>query len=715
MPRIAIGSLLVILLGIAMPVRAQTLAQLSAPDALSWLNGAHDPKAISWAADQTKQTLERLTGSPVFPKVEQEIHAAESKSQPKPTYFLLGDKIVRFTRDRSNPRGVFAVSPQPVGLRAKEGAWRNVLDVDALDKREGKNLEVMFLDLDKTCLAPAFDRCLIPFGAGGSSLIQYREFDFGTGQFVPDGFATAPSRGSVVWLDRSTLLIAHAQNDDGLLPSGFPKTVYRWKRGTPITRATPVMSGAATDAVLDVYPLDASMPGQALIALAKDYATFELYLVGAGSAPSRIALPTKLQGFGEPHIIGSTLVVQLAADATIDGRHYASDSLIAYDLKAPSASRITTIYAPSSGKYVNDPFSGIVATADGLGFVVTERLSKSLVFATRRATGWSTTTLATAPPGVAMHLDGADPVGNTIIVEETGFLKPTEVSLVASSGARDILFHASPIIDATKFVSEVKTARSADGTMIDYYLVRPRAPKPGPVPVILYGYGGYGVNADPSYFEGGLGPSLVSWLNRGGAYAVAAVRGGSERGSAWALAAKGIHRQRSFEDFAAVARAMIGSGFTSRAHLGSFGRSFGGLLSANMVTQYPDLFGAALVGVPIVDLFRLGTDGNDISAGQKIEVGDWTDPKQVPLMLRYSPYQNIRAGVDYPHVLTVSSTSDGQVGPGHARRFVAKLQSVGADAMLMEGPTGGHGFPDEFTNPREYAGQVTFFIDTLMN
>ena len=690
---------------------AQSATSTPKPDEYAWLNKADDPEAASWAAAHTATAMNRLTSSPEFSAIRQEMRAAEQASQPKPTYFLLGAHIVRFVRGPDHPRGVFAVA---VTRGASRGSWRDVLDVAAMDEKEGLDLEVTFLDLNKTCLAPRYERCLLPFGSGGSSLIQYREFDFSTARFVPGGFVTTPSRGGVAWLDGDTLLIAHAETSADLLPSGFPKSVYRWRRGTPLNSSVPVITAAPSDALIDVRSLGARQAGQGIIILAKDYATFELYQVNGDGLSSRLDLPTKLQGFGEPFAVGSTIVVQLASEAEVDGRRYASDTLVSYDPAAPVGTRASAVYAPTDGRYVNDPFSGIAATRDALAFVVTEHLGKTLMVATRGADGWSTRAIRTAAPGVAMKISSSDQEGECLVVEEAGFLKPTEVAVVTQQGAAETLFRARPIVDAARFVSEVRSASSDDGTAIDYYLVRPRVQASGPTPVILYGYGGYGVNADPSYFEGGLGPTLASWLSRGGAYAVAAIRGGSERGSAWALAAKGTNRQRSFDDFAAVARSMIASGFTTPDHLGSMGRSFGGLLSANMVTQHPDLFGAALVGVPITDLFRLGTDKGDISAGQKIEVGDWTDPAQIPLILRYSPYQNISAGVRYPRVLAVASARDGQVGPGHARRFVAKLQAAGADALLIEGPTGGHAFPSEFNNPTEYAAQVTFFIDALM-
>jgi prolyl oligopeptidase len=245
-------------------------------------------------------------------------------------------------------------------------------------------------------------------------------------------------------------------------------------------------------------------------------------------------------------------------------------------------------------------------------------------------------------------------------------------------------------------------------------LVRPKESRSRPVPTILEGYGGYGVNIEPNYFSSGLALTLPSWLSRGGALAVAAIRGGGERGAAWHLAGSGRNKQKSYDDFIAVAQDLIDSGFTARGKIGSYGRSNGGLLSAVAATERPDLFGASLIGTPIVDIFRLGKGDSGISGGMKAEYGDWDDPQQIPAILRFSPYQNIRPGVTYPKILLISSTEDNQVGPGHARRFAARLEEVGAKPLLLEGPIGGHGFPNQFSQPEETAMQIMFFIDALM-
>lgn len=685
----------------------------AAPDQLTWLANARDPNALEWAAEQSEKTMQRLTASSEFAKVEAEIRQARAASSPKPSYYLLEDKVVRFVRNNEHRAGAFYVASRSAVTKGRAIDWRLVLDVDALNVRESKRYEVMFLNLNVQCM-PQKDRCLIPFGDGGASLVEYREFDFSTGQFVEGGFHSPPTRGDFGWLNPDTILIGYIGKPSDRLDSGFAQTIVAWKRGTPIAEAKPVYSAKSTDSMVSATTIGTGPSQQVLLNRVLDYSNFELLLVGQDGAVERLDLPTKMQNFGTAFVTGSKLVVQLADAAVIEGRNYAEDTLVSYDPTAPAGRRVTEVFAPKAGSYVNDPFEGIAGTADGLAFVETRNLQKTLVIARPSARGWTITRSLTAAPGVAMTISSYDRFGSGLIVEQTGFLTPTEIKLALPGRKPVALFTGKSVVDASKFVTEIHSARSRDGTMVDYYLVRPKERAAGPMPVILSGYGGYGINVEPSYFTGDLGLGLVSWLNRGGAFSRAAIRGGGERGSAWANSAKGINRQRTFDDFAAVAEDMVQRGISAPRKIGSFGRSFGGLLSANMVTQQPRLFGAALVGVPVTDLFRGVDDGSIIDAGQVSETGDPNDPKQASIMLGYSPYQNIRAGINYPHVLTVVSTEDGQVGPGYGRRFAAKLQSVGADSLLLEGPTGGHGFPNEFANPKEHAAQVTFFIESLI-
>jgi prolyl oligopeptidase len=298
-------------------------------------------------------------------------------------------------------------------------------------------------------------------------------------------------------------------------------------------------------------------------------------------------------------------------------------------------------------------------------------------------------------------------------VREEGFLTPPTVGLLTLDGRIRTVQASKAVVDARDYVTEIRSARSKDGTRVDYYLVRPKKAGPGPVPTLMGGYGSFGVNYAPGYFSAELKLGMASWLSRGGAFVAAAIRGGGERGEAWHLGGAGLNKQHSFDDFVAVAEDLVRTGFTSRDRLGAFGRSAGGLLTAVMTTQQPDLFKAVLVGVPVTDLAHMG-NGSGIVRGQKAEFGDWDDPRQLASILAWSPYQNIRTGVRYPRVLVITSTQDNQVGPGQARKFAARLEEVGARPLLIEEPTGGHGVPDQLRQPELVAAEVTFFIDSLM-
>jgi prolyl oligopeptidase len=328
--------------------------------------------------------------------------------------------------------------------------------------------------------------------------------------------------------------------------------------------------------------------------------------------------------------------------------------------------------------------------------------------------GWTARPRLSAPVGVSLSIIKPDGVGTCLLVKQEGFLAPASVSLVSPAKDPVQIAAGKAIIDASAFRVDVRSARSKDGTLVDYYLVHPQNPKPGPVPTLMSGYGSFGVNFDPDYFSSGLGRGLASWLSRGGAYAATAIRGGGERGEAWHLAGVGLNKQTSFDDFIAVAEDLVRRGFTTRAKLGAFGRSGGGLLTAAMVAERPDLFGALYVGVPVTDVGALSTSGSGIIKGQKSEFGDWDDPKALRTILAYSPYQNLRSGVYYPPILIMTSTEDNQVGPGQARKFAARLEDVGAKPLLIEEPLGGHGVPDQIRQPDVVAAETVFFIDALM-
>ncbi|MFC7479372.1 prolyl oligopeptidase family serine peptidase [Luedemannella flava] len=225
-------------------------------------------------------------------------------------------------------------------------------------------------------------------------------------------------------------------------------------------------------------------------------------------------------------------------------------------------------------------------------------------------------------------------------------------------------------------------ATSADGTRVPYFVVDSG---PGPAPTLLTAYGGFEISLTPHY----SGVTGRGWLADGGRYVVANIRGGGEYGPAWHQAALKANRPRAFEDFAAVARDLVARDLATPATLGIEGGSNGGLLTSVMLTRHPDLFGAVVIQVPLTDMRRYHL----LLAGASwmAEYGDPDDPADWAYLREYSPYHQVRSGVDYPPVLVTTSTRDDRVHPAHARKLVARLREVGADVTYYENIEGGHG------------------------
>lgn len=705
-------------LALALAVAGSAAAQAPpTADKYLWLEAQHAPEAVAWAKSRRDAAVRELFASPTFPAVRQQLGESLATAAPLPNLFLLGDHFVRLKRDTDHPAGLLQTAPKRADRTP--GAWRTVLDVGALNVREGKayalNGPGMF-DFPTRCLPPGFDRCLLAFSTGGSSSLELREFDLAKGEFVAGGFHVPANRSFTAWLNADTLLIAHSLLGSPALPSNFPAVVRLWKRGTPLTEAKPVFQAAPASSLVEIAGIGVGPERRVVLTAILDYSTIDYHLIDQTGAISKIGLPQKVKYVGRAARSWPYLTVQLAAPATFAGKTYPAETIVAYDVRAktPAARRVTKVYAPEPGTYVSDGENGFDGAGAGVVFVQDRNLRKTLITATPGPKGWALSKTLSADPGVKLTIVKTDEVDSGILVEQEGFLTPPTVSLLAPAAKLRMIEAGKPLIDPAAFRVDIRSARSKDGTTVDYYLVRPKHPKPGPVPTLMEGYGMFGVNFDPNYFSSGMGRSMVSWLTRGGAYVATAIRGGGERGEAWHLGGAALQKQNSFDDFAAVALDLERSGFTDPAHLGAFGRSGGGLLTAGMVTQHPDLFGALYVGVPVTDVGALATSGSGIIKGQKSELGDWDDPKALPAMLAWSPYQNIRPGVRYPPVLVMTSTEDNQVGPGQARKFAARLEEVGAKPLLIEEAQGGHGVPDQIRQTDIAAAQMAFFIAELM-
>lgn len=684
-------------------------------DALQWLEAPRSVEALAWASAQSSRSAVEIESSPNYAPIRAELQSALKASAPLSSVSLMGTRAVRFHRDAQHPHGRLQVAHL---TGTAPGPWRTVLDVGDLREREGKPYELLGNSTigPLPCAPPDYRRCLLPLSLGGGDEVEVREFDLESAAFVDGGYRTPVSRSSVAWIDADHVLIAHALGDSPRTISGWAAGVRLWRRGEPLESARLVYTAPATDAILVLARMGEGPRARGIVLRVLDYSTFELKLVDAAGNLTDVELPTKLKPFG---LLGATarhLVVQLAEPADIDGRRLPAETLLAYDVQAGGAApRVQVIYEPKTGEFLNDTMIGLATTRSDVHFVLTQSLVPRLVSASPRAGGWTVHESVVGKVGESMRVAGGDPSGDAITLETAGLLTPGRQEILRR-GSRPVLIDSEPpAIDASRFVVELRKARAKDGILIDYFLLRPKKVESGkPVPTLMTGYGAFGISLAPGYFDSWVGGrSLQVWLARGGALALPAIRGGGERGEEWHRAAMREKRQVSYDDFAAVTEDLIASGFTRPRQLGVFGMSNGGLLSATMGLQRPDLYTAVVSDVPLSDMLRFPKMG--MGAAWMDEYGNPDDPQAAKVLRTYSPLHIVRDGVAYPRFLITISTEDNRVGPGHARKLAARLEQAGANVSFIEDQEGGHGVTDPLSRPELVAKRMTFLVDALMS
>ncbi|MCB0406797.1 MAG: S9 family peptidase, partial [Bdellovibrionales bacterium] len=248
------------------------------------------------------------------------------------------------------------------------------------------------------------------------------------------------------------------------------------------------------------------------------------------------------------------------------------------------------------------------------------------------------------------------------------------------------------------FVSNQYFATSKDGTKVPYFVIHKKGLKfTGDHPTLQYGYGGFEYGLQP-FYSGGIGKA---WLEKGGVYVVANIRGGGEYGPEWHQAALKTHRQKAYDDFIAVSEDLIQRKITNPQKLAIKGGSNGGLLVGAVFIQRPDLYQAVICQVPLLDMLRF----HKLLAGASW-VGEYGSPENADeraAILKYSPYQNVKKDQKYPEVLFITSTKDDRVHPGHARKMVARMQEFGHKVYYYETIEGGH---STAANMLQYAEQA---------
>jgi prolyl oligopeptidase len=674
-------------------------------DPFLWLEDVHGARALEWVKAENAKTLAVLENDPVYGNVDADALKLAQAQDRIPTPAFIHADVYNFWQDEAHVRGVWRRTTQ-ADYAAAAPAWTTVLDLDALAKSENANWVWEGAD----CSRPAERRCLIALSDGGEDAVTVREFDVTTGAFVSDGFTLPRGKQRSAWEDENTLLVSREWKPGELTASGYPFVVKRVKRGAPLADAVEVFRGAASDGGYGVSPVafDDGQGNHALL-IDRPLSTFtaEYYLL-TPRGPAKLDLPLKV---APSALIDGRLVLKLAEAWHAAGTTFPPGALVSIDLAAaladPQHLEPTLVYAPGERESID----AVAATRTQLLVTAYQNVRGRALLFTPANGGWIERSLD-LPDDSSIQLIDADTQADAAFLESTSFLTPTTLWLADTAAASVSSVKAQPAkFDASRDIVEQREATSKDGTRIPYFVVRPKAMKlDGSNPTILTAYGGFAISRTPVY------SAVIGklWLERGGVYVLANIRGGGEFGPAWHEAGLTTHRQRIYDDFTAVADDLILRGITSPRRLGIQGGSNGGLLMGVEFTQHPELWHAVDIQVPLLDMLRF----EKIAAGASWvgEYGSVSVPEQRAFLASISPYDNLRAGVAYPEPLIWTTTKDDRVGPQHARKFAAKLASLGIPYLFYEVTEGGHG---SGANLRERAHttalEMTYFIRKLMN
>ena len=679
--------------------RAATIA-----DPYLWLEDVDGPRSLEWVKAENARSLKVLEGDPRYASLHaQALELAQAKDRiPRPEF--IGGEVYNFWQDADHVRGLWRATS--VGDYAGASPdWRTVLDLDAVSKAQGAN----WVWKGAICQRPAETRCLLQLSDGGEDAVSVREFDLSTGQFTQAGFDLPRSKQDVDWIDRDTLILARDWGPGTLTASGYPFVVKVLHRGQALRQAQTVVAGAVTDEVGTVPRTLVDGQGRRAVVVTRGmtFFTFEHYLVAAHGA-ERLALPPKST---VEDLIDGRLIVSVRQDWTVGGQAIASGSVVSLDLAAAEADPYhlspTLVWSPGP----REALGQVAATRNRLMLTTLDKVRGGAWAFTPGETGWSKAALA-LPDNAAVDLVATDDRSDNAYLQAQSFLTPTTLWLNDGwSGALTQVKALPPKFDAAGLVTEQFEATSSDGTRVPYFVVHRRDIRyDGTNPTLLYAYGGFEVSMTPSY-SATLGKL---WLERGGVYVLANIRGGGEFGPAWHEAALNVHRQRAYDDFAAVARDLIARKITSPRRLGIRGGSNGGLLMGVEFEQHPELWNAVVIEVPLLDMLRF----EQIAAGASWagEYGSVSDPAQRAFLASISPYHNLKPGVAYPEPFVFTTTKDDRVGPVHARKFVAKMAAMGLPYLFYENTEGGHSAGANLKEAaREQALEMTYLTRKLMD
>ncbi|MGA7464904.1 prolyl oligopeptidase family serine peptidase [Mycobacterium sp.] len=639
-----------------------------ANDPYVWLEDILGEQPLDWVRARNAPTVAQFAGDE-FERMRTAALEVLDTDARIPYVRRRGEYLYNFWRDAANPRGLWRRTTLD-SYRSDSPDWDVLIDVDELARADDEN----WVWAGANVIYPERTRALVGLSRGGSDAAVLREFDMATREFVADGFTLPEAKSGYSWADPDTLLVGTDFGAGSLTESGYPRIIKRWRRGQPIEQAETVFEGAPSDVIV-ATGVDRT-PGfeRVLLRRAIDFFNDQVYEL-RGDELIRIDAPTD----ASLSVHRQWLLIELRTDWLTGSESYTAGSLLAadYDEFLAGTAQLRVVFKPDEHTSLNH----YAWTRDRLVIVTLADVASRVEVVTPGS--WQRRAVTDVPANTNAVIAGADDDSDEIFLDSSGFDTPSRLLRGSVDGPLQQIKSAPAFFNADNITVTQYFAVSKDGTPIPYFVVSPgEAAAPGPT--VLGGYGGFEVARTPGY-DGVLGRL---WLARGGTYVLANIRGGGEYGPSWHTQAMRAGRHLVAEDFAAVATDLVDRRITTVAQLGAQGGSNGGLLMGIMLTKYPELFGALVCQVPLLDMrrFHLLLAG----ASWVAEYGNPDDPADWEFIVEYSPYQNISADVEYPPVLITTSTRDDRVHPGHARKMTAALEAAGHRVWYYENIEGGH-------------------------
>jgi prolyl oligopeptidase len=645
-----------------------------------WLEEVDGTNALAWVNGQNLRTAANYKSKPEFEELHKQALETLNSGSRIPSLDQRGKWLYNLWRDEQHPRGIYRRTTLEE-FRKAEPSWDTVLDIDSLSQKENKPYVLHSVN----CLEPEYRHCLVSLAPGGTDAVEVREFDMEKLAFVTDGFFIPLSKSSSSWQDENTLFLGPDTGGDSITKSGYPRIVKIWKRGTRLEEAQKIYEGSAKSVSSSAYRIRSEQGNVDLVTEGTSFWT-QLRFQWIDGKLQKLNLPDTAVIEGG---FQGKLVISLKEDWSTSGKTFVNGSVIladSADLRS-AAGHIELLMAPTPEESIDD-------------VSVTKRtiLIKTLYDVRGRLYQFDSKGKRNAvplPDNGALNVETFDDQSGNFFVRFESFITPPTLYYVLSDELKPQKIKSQePTFDGSKFEVNQFWTNSKDRTKVPYFVVMKKGtPLNGKSPTHIFSYGGFRNSLTPSYsgsYEQLSGAYGKLWLERGGVFVLANIRGGGEFGESWHKAALRENHVKSFEDFEAIVQDLFTRKITSPEHLGIEGRSNGGLLVMALMIRHPEYYGAIICGSPLVDMLRY----NKLLAGASwmAEYGDPDVPSDWKFIETYSPYQLMRKDQKYPPVFFYASTRDDRVHPGHARKAVAKMLELGYNnTFYFENTEGGHG------------------------